>query len=129
MNKINTKMIIGILGNFQKEKFYEIFNELGSFLKNNDIEFYLLENNRMNIEKIYHRDRIVSFNEIIKKTNIVISIGGDGTIISSIRKFLKYDKPILGLHIGGLGFLAECSNHNFKEKILDIKLLFLNEIP
>ena len=121
MNKINTNLIIGILGNFQKEKFYEIFNELGSFLKNNNIDFYLLENNRMNIEKIYHRDSIVSFNEIIERTNIVISIGGDGTIISSIRKFLKYDKPILGLHIGGLGFLAECSNDNFKEKILDIK--------
>ena len=121
MNKIDKNIKIGILGNFKKDKFYQIFNELGAFLKLNNIEFYLLENDRIDLEKISHQDSISNFDNIIKKTNIILSIGGDGTTISSIRKFLKYNKPILGLHIGGLGFLAECNNENYKQKILDIQ--------
>ena len=121
MKKIDDNINIGILGNLKKDKFYHIFNELGVFLESNSINFYLLENDSMDLEKIFYKDRIANFNDIINQADIILSIGGDGTIISSIRKFLKYDKPILGLHIGGLGFLAECNNENYKEKFLDIK--------
>ena len=31
------------------------------------------------------------------------------------------EKPILGLHIGGLGFLSESNKENYQKKILDIK--------
>ena len=115
MNKVNENVKIGILGNFKKDKFYQIFDELGNFLESNNISFYLLENDRIDLKQISYKDRVCNFDHIIKKANIILSIGGDGTIISSIRKFLKYNKPILGLHIGGLGFLAECNNENYKK--------------
>ena len=121
MNKVNENIKIGILGNFKKDKFYQIFDELGNFLESNNISFYLLENDRIDLKQISYKDRVCNFDHIIKKANIILSIGGDGTIISSITKFLKYNKPILGLHIGGLGFLAECNNENYKNKILDIQ--------
>ena len=121
MKKINENINIGILGNFKKDKFYQIFNDLGAFLESNSINFYLLDNDGINPKKILYKDRIFNFSDIVEQANIILSIGGDGTIISSIRKFLKYNKPILGLHIGGLGFLAECNHENYKEKILDIK--------
>ena len=82
--------MIGILGNFNKNKFYKIFNELGDFLKTENIEFYLLESDKINFSKILHKNSIVNFDNIVKKTKIIISIGGDGTIISTIRKFLDY---------------------------------------
>ena len=63
---------------------------------------------------------VSDFETIIKKTKIIISIGGDGTIISTIRKLIGYEKPILGLHIGGLGFLAESNIDNYKMRILNI---------
>ncbi len=38
--------------------------------------------------------------------DILIAIGGDGTIIHSAHYALQYDKPILGINAGRLGFLA-----------------------
>ena len=44
--------------------------------------------------------------ETVKECDILISIGGDGTIIHSAHDACEFDKPILGINAGRLGFLA-----------------------
>lgn len=54
-------------------------------------------------------DRSVEFYDsvtCIKECDIVISIGGDGTIIHSAHDAAEFDKPVLGINAGRLGFLA-----------------------
>lgn len=48
----------------------------------------------------------VAPNDFIKKSDVLISIGGDGTIIHSAHRAAAFDKPILGINAGNLGFLA-----------------------
>ena len=44
--------------------------------------------------------------EFIKESELLISIGGDGTMIHSAHRAAAFDKPILGINAGHLGFLA-----------------------
>lgn len=43
----------------------------------------------------------------ISKADMLVAIGGDGTIIHSAKDAVIADKPILGINLGRLGFLAQ----------------------
>lgn len=45
--------------------------------------------------------------DLFKISDFVISLGGDGTLISLCRKACEYDKAVLGIHGGHLGFLTD----------------------
>ena len=44
--------------------------------------------------------------EDLKKPDIVIALGGDGTILEAARKYHELGSIILGLNLGHVGFLA-----------------------
>ncbi len=51
----------------------------------------------------------ISFGALEQKArqcDLVITIGGDGTIIHTAKLLLTYDKPLLGINMGRIGFLA-----------------------
>ncbi len=45
--------------------------------------------------------------EMFQKCDILISIGGDGTLLSLSRESYEYQKPLLGINAGNLGFLTD----------------------
>ncbi len=50
-------------------------------------------------------------------SDIMVSIGGDGTIIHSARIAAKYSKPVLGINAGKLGFLALVETDTLEESV------------
>lgn len=59
-----------------------------------------------------------------KDCDVIVIIGGDGTFLSAARKFAKYQKLMVGINLGRLGFLTEIP----KEKATDmIKLIIDNK--
>ncbi|MCK9545779.1 MAG: NAD(+) kinase [Sulfurospirillaceae bacterium] len=59
----------------------------------------------------------VPFNELIKKSDILVSLGGDGTLLSACRRVYGLNIPILGIHAGELGFLTDIKENEIKECI------------
>ncbi|TDB77804.1 NAD(+)/NADH kinase [Micromonospora sp. KC723] len=45
--------------------------------------------------------------ELADRSDILISIGGDGTMLGALRGAVRSPKPVLGVHLGRVGFLVE----------------------
>ncbi len=52
--------------------------------------------------------------QLLKECDMIITVGGDGTIIKWGRYAAKYEKPLLGINTGRLGFMTalECDEMN-----------------
>ena len=62
------------------------------------------------LSRLYTNENIIFFGSeytMLKSCDMVLTIGGDGTIIHAARKSAPLDKPLLGINTGKLGFVAE----------------------
>ena len=57
-----------------------------------------------------------SINSRVINYDMVICIGGDGSILSAVRRMGPNQVPIIGIHIGNLGFLNQCNKNKQGEK-------------
>lgn len=48
-----------------------------------------------------------SFEELIAACDVIVTVGGDGTILHCAKHAMEYSKPILGVNTGRLGYLAQ----------------------
>jgi len=62
----------------------------------------------------------VSFASMCEQSDFLISLGGDGTLISLCRHSFAYHKPVLGIHAGQLGFLTDIQTDEISTFIDDI---------
>jgi len=54
----------------------------------------------------------------LKKSNIIIVLGGDGFMLQTLKKFYKFKKPFYGINSGNYGFLMnKFSNKNFLKNL------------
>jgi len=49
----------------------------------------------------------VEFDLLCNKSDFLVSLGGDGTLLSLVRKSYGSHKPVVGINAGTLGFLAD----------------------
>jgi len=57
----------------------------------------------------------------LAKARFAVVLGGDGTILRAARILAKHKIPILGIHMGGLGFSSEIELHDLSEALDKIK--------
>ena len=54
----------------------------------------------------------------LSKSNLIIVIGGDGFMLSTLKKYRNYKKPFYGINSGNYGFLMNKFSKNFSAKSL-----------
>jgi len=77
-------------------------NTLISKLNTYDVEVFLDDKSASYIDA-----QGINFETLCAKVDFIISLGGDGTLISTARRSFRYNKPVLGINAGNLGFLAD----------------------
>lgn len=55
--------------------------------------------------------------EFLKKSRAVVSVGGDGTFLSTIHLCKFSGKPVVGVNMGGLGFLADVAVEEIEQAL------------
>jgi len=109
------------IGIFVKEKAHHgidatALNELVISLRKSSTSIFIEKDSG------YKNEHLVELNheEFVLKTDLIIVFGGDGTLLSSARKYLKNDIPILGINMGNVGFLTDVKTTDFESIIKDI---------
>lgn len=96
-------MRIGIIGKTHKKETFDVTRELSKWLQERGIEVYIEK--ELGAE-IGHTNSVAR-TELPELVDIILVFGGDGTFLSVARLVCKYNIPILGVNLGGLGFLTE----------------------
>ena len=99
-------MKTAVVVNLSKSEAISCAEEVSLLLLSNNAEVYMLE------ECMSHYKGIkISFaktiEELFEICDIAITIGGDGTIIHAAKYAARYDKPLIGVNVGRLGFAAD----------------------
>ena len=61
-----------------------------------------------------------STNEISKRSDLLIVIGGDGTMLNCARKYGFNNIPLLGINLGNLGFLTDIDPEDLTSSLLGV---------
>ena len=117
-------MKLGIIANVNKDNVFEIVSSFIGKLKDNEIDFYLSETlipQKHLLKNKVAANKFLNDNKLCQRSDMVISIGGDGTMLATAYIAQFYDKPVLGLNFGNLGFLAEGNINQMDNFIKEIK--------
>ncbi|MBD3167554.1 NAD(+) kinase [bacterium] len=98
-------MVLGLLGNPHKEKIVKILPTYIEWLEQEGIDHVVADDFRR-IEGIEDR-AFVSAEKVVDSSDILLSFGGDGTLLNTIRLLSGREIPVCGVNLGGLGYLTE----------------------
>ncbi len=62
----------------------------------------------------------VSMAKLVDQADLVISLGGDGTLLTAARALVDKKTPLLGINLGRLGFLADVSVSDFEQHLIAV---------
>jgi NAD+ kinase len=101
---------IGLITNFNIGEKANAAARVADRLLQNDCRIMIAAFNRDKLIRI-HRDRsefeYVPMDTVYAEADILIVLGGDGTILEVARRAAQRGTPILGVNLGRLGYMAE----------------------
>lgn len=106
----NIALFVGV----NLENIINEYNNIKSVLKANNYNLFITESTE-SIIKDSSLPTVTDYNDI----DIIITIGGDGTLLKATQIAGGYNIPLLGINCGRLGFLTDICGSDHK-KLLDV---------
>lgn len=106
---------IGLIGRLGSEAAYYSLQRLILFLQKQGVDLFLDQETASSapVTKLPQLER----EQLAQTCDLVIVVGGDGSLLSTARDMCKTAVPILGVNRGRLGFLTDVSPEEIERKV------------
>jgi NAD+ kinase len=94
---------IGIVSKPKKAEIREIVPQLVEWLQERDIEVSIDKETGAILEST---EKCLTRNELPGKVDLLVVLGGDGTLLAAARALYRHEVPIFAVNLGDLGFLT-----------------------
>ena len=100
---------VGILANIKKEILQTVLQKFFDEIAADTYVYQISDAILALFPEIPPHINVVSEESLLDTSDLILSFGGDGTILRNARLVGKREIPILGINLGGLGFLTSSS--------------------
>lgn len=107
-------MKYGIIDNLKKDHIKDNLIKFFLDLKATGLDFTINKNSDYTIDSSF---TVKDKKSLIKDSDIIIVLGGDGSLLETARNSADLSKPFLGVNYGKLGFLADVKESEIIERI------------
>ena len=116
-------MKLGIIPNTSKENIVQVVELLINKLKSRNFRcsFSIDFKEQVKENAIFSDFEFLENKELFTNNDLIVSIGGDGTLLTSSFDGREYGTPVLGINFGKLGFLAEYEINNLDRLINELE--------
>ena len=104
---------VAVIPNIEKDPKLNMTEKIVALL--NEYEISVLIGDKISLVKDYINTIFLPEEEVFSQAELIIVLGGDGTLLNVARKAAPYNVPILGINLGHLGFLTELEENNLNE--------------
>lgn len=114
---------IGLIGHLNNERAVYSIKRLIKFLQQAQKQFVLETRTAELITDVQLRKKahqVVDIDELGEICDLVIVIGGDGSLLRGARALAKFNVPLLGVNRGRLGFLTDITPEEIEAKVGEV---------
>lgn len=115
---------IGVIANIKRPNVVEMLERVSSWCEKNQVEFTFNQEaadffNSQPSKKI--KTKSAPKEELWKHSELILAMGGDGTMLVTARAVAEHKTPILGINLGGLGFMTQIKTEDLESSLDRIK--------
>ena len=105
---------VGLVVNYKKEKTRETACRIIDWLNSKKLKVCIEGNMGKEIGK---EELNCPTEKFLKEVDLIISLGGDGTLLRAARLAATEDIPVFGVNLGGLGFLTQIGINDLEKSL------------
>jgi NAD+ kinase len=109
---------VGVFSQLHRPSIVSTLNNLLRYLEKKEVRV-LLETTTAKLAKSFGGEAVFA-KKMVKQSDLLITIGGDGSLLQAARIAILEDIPLVGINQGRVGFLTDISPTELSEKLDEI---------
>ncbi|WP_371877044.1 NAD(+) kinase [Microbulbifer sp. 2205BS26-8] len=109
---------IGLIGRTENNSAVLSLKRLMTFLEGKGFSVVLEKETSLSVPN--HKARVSTRDKLGELCDMVIVVGGDGSLLGAARVLAKYNVPLLGINRGRLGFLTDITPDEIEQKVGEV---------